>query len=213
MFHLYGVSGRMATGSIEQLRQAAPVSAVARARRVAPVGEPEASPAAPAGEGRARDALAAYAGAGAAHERAPLRTAAEVMSRPAHTLLATASVRSAWRTLVARGIGQAPVVAGDGTLAGLAGRAELLPPALLDAALADAAAWDALLEQPVSAVMWTPVPAVAPDTELRRVAELMLATGLPGVPVVSADGRVEGFVSRSDLLRAIAADPPLDLWG
>lgn len=211
MFHLYGVSGRMASGNIEQLREAAPVSAVARARRVAPVGVPEGPPAARAGEGRARDALAAYAGA--AHERAPLRTVAEVMSRPAQTLLAAASVRSAWRTLVARGIGQAPVVSADGTLAGLAGRAELLPPALLDAALADAAAWDALLDQPVAAVMWTPVPAAAPDTELRRVAELLLATGLPGVPVVSADGRVEGFVSRSDLLRAIVADPPLDLWG
>jgi CBS domain-containing protein len=31
-------------------------------------------------------------------------------------------------------------------------------------------------------------------------------------PVSSAEGRVLGFVSRSDLLRAIVADPPLDLW-
>lgn len=213
MFHLYGVTGRMASGSIEQLRQAVPVSGVARARRVAPVGTPEGAPAAPASEGRARDALAAYAGAAPRHEREPVRRVAEVMSHPVHTLSADASVRSAWRTLVERGIGQAPVVAADGTLAGLAGRAELLPPGLLGSALADAAAWDALLAQPVSAVMWTPVPAAAPETELRRVAELLLATGLPGLPVVSPEGRVEGFVSRSDLLRAIVADPPLDLWG
>lgn len=213
MFHLYGVTGRLASGNFEQLRQAAPVSAVARARRVAPVGVPEASSATVAPGGRARDALTAYAGASTRHEREPLRTVAEVMSRPAQVIAAETSVRNAWRTLVAYGIGQAPVVAADGTLAGLAGRAELLPPGLLDAALADAAAWDALLDQPVSAVMWTPVPAAAPDTELRRVAELLLASGLPGVPVVASDGRVEGFVSRSDLLRAIVADPPLDLWG
>jgi hypothetical protein len=31
-------------------------------------------------------------------------------------------------------------------------------------------------------------------------------------PVSSAEGRVPGFVSRSDLLSAIVADPPLDLW-
>jgi CBS-domain-containing membrane protein len=103
-------------------------------------------------------------------------------------------------------------VAADGRLAGLVCRAELLPPGLLDAAVADAPAWDALLVQPVAAVMWTPVPAAAPDTELRRVAELLLGTGLPGVPVVAPDGQVVGFVSRSDLLRAIVADPPLDLW-
>jgi CBS domain-containing protein len=44
------------------------------------------------------------------------------------------------------------------------------------------------------------------------VAEVLLASGLPGLPVSSAEGRVLGFVSRSDLLRAIVADPPLDLW-
>lgn len=212
MFHIYGVNGRMFSGSIEQLRQAAPVRAATRVRRVAAVGVPDGPPAVTA-EARSREALAAYAGSQPLHERERLRTVAEVMSRPAHLIPAEASVRDAWRLLVERGIGQAPVVAADGTLAGLAGRAELLPPGLLGSALADAAAWDALLAQPVSAVMWTPVPAAAPESELRRVAELLLATGLPGVPVVSPEGRVEGFVSRTDLLRAIVADPPLDLWG
>jgi CBS domain-containing protein len=37
-------------------------------------------------------------------------------------------------------------------------------------------------------------------------------TGLSGLPVVAADGLVIGFVSRSDILRAVSHDPPLDLW-
>jgi CBS domain-containing protein len=212
MFHLYGVTGHLFSGSIEQLRQTAPVSAVARARRVAAAGTQDTRPEAGAADGRSRQALAAYAGTTPAHPREPLRQVGAVMSRPAQVIAADASVRDAWRTLVERGIGQAPVVAADGRLAGLVCRAELLPPGLLDAAVADAPAWDALLVQPVAAVMWTPVPAAAPDTELRRVAELLLGTGLPGVPVVAPDGQVVGFVSRSDLLRAIVADPPLDLW-
>jgi CBS domain-containing protein len=40
----------------------------------------------------------------------------------------------------------------------------------------------------------------------------LLDTGLPGLPVVKDDGELEGFVSRSDILRAVVADPPLDLW-
>jgi CBS domain-containing protein len=66
--------------------------------------------------------------------------------------------------------------------------------------------------QPVVDVMWTPVPSVSPDTDIRRVARVLLDTGLPGLPVVSEEGKVTGFVSRSDILRAVVADPPLDLW-
>jgi len=40
----------------------------------------------------------------------------------------------------------------------------------------------------------------------------MLAGGVDGVPVVGEDGRLLGFVSRSDVLRAVINDPPLSLW-
>ena len=60
--------------------------------------------------------------------------------------------------------------------------------------------------------MWTPVPAVARDADIRHVARVLLDTHLPGLPVVSEAGRVEGFVSRTDILRAVVRDPPLDLW-
>jgi CBS domain-containing protein len=72
--------------------------------------------------------------------------------------------------------------------------------------------WQALLAQSVVDVMWTPVPSVATDTDIRRVARVLLDTGLPGLPVVDDGGKVVGFVSRSDILRAVVADPPLDLW-
>jgi CBS domain-containing protein len=72
--------------------------------------------------------------------------------------------------------------------------------------------WQALLAQSVVDVMWTPVPSVAADTDIRRVARVLLDTGLPGLPVVDDGGKVVGFVSRSDILRAVVADPPLDLW-
>ena len=66
--------------------------------------------------------------------------------------------------------------------------------------------------QSVVDVMWTPVPSVSADTDIRRVARVLLDSGLPGLPVVDEEGRVTGFVSRSDILRAVVADPPLDLW-
>jgi CBS domain-containing protein len=42
---------------------------------------------------------------------------------------------------------------------------------------------------------------------------VLLESGLPGLPVVDEQGRVIGFISRSDILRAVVTEPPLDLWG
>jgi len=53
---------------------------------------------------------------------------------------------------------------------------------------------------------------VLAETDIRRVARVLLDIGLPGLPVVNDAGQVIGFVSRSDILRAVVADPPLDLW-
>jgi len=214
MFHVYGIAGHLFSGKLEQIRQAAPVGAVARVRAAsaADPGDPAAT--ATATDGRARAALAAYGGgASRGRDRQPLQRAEEVMTRPAFMIGADTSVRSAWRALDQRGVAQAPVVGAGGALVGLVGRAELLPGSLLEPAVVAAGAWEALLARPVSEVMWTPVPAAEPDTELRRVAELLIGTGLPGVPVATPDGQVLGFVSRSDLLRALVADPPLDVWG
>jgi len=69
-----------------------------------------------------------------------------------------------------------------------------------------------VLVPPVTTLMCTSGPGVEPEPDLRRVAQLLLDLGLPGLPVVAADGVVSAFISRSDILRAVVHDPPLDLW-
>ncbi|WP_088287527.1 HPP family protein [Ideonella sp. A 288] len=215
MFHVHGIQGWVFSGTLEQLRQQQLVTGPARVRRTAPMGA-DASPstALPSGgSGHALgvEAVQAYGQAAATHVRRPLTCAADVMSSPAFTVPAEASLRAAWQMLARQGISQAPVVDAEGRLVGMVGRAELMPAASLEPP--GAASESARLSQPVTAVMWSPVPSTAPDTDLRRVAALLLHTGLPGVPVSGDGGEVLGFVSRTDLLRALAADPPLDVWG
>jgi CBS-domain-containing membrane protein len=89
----------------------------------------------------------------------------------------------------------------------------LLQPQQLADSAQHALAWQGLLARSVIDIMATPVPSVAPESDIRRVAQVLLDTGLPGLPVVDEQGRVSGFVSRSDILRAVVTDPPLDLWG
>jgi CBS-domain-containing membrane protein len=155
-------------------------------------------------------AYAAIAGEGA---REPLKIVQDVMHQPVVSVSIDASVGEAWQELLRHGVGQAPVVDRAGRLVGLIGRAELLPVPALISGMAKASSLQALLTEPVATVMWSPVPAAQPDTELRRAAALLLATGLPGVPVTDSNGHLLAFVSRSDLLQAMVTDPPLDLWG
>ena len=212
MFYVYSPSGQVFTGTLEQLRktQALTPTAKVRASNAVAIGLDEdhlghGGPETPQGT---QHALQAYA----QPARQPLTVVGDVMRRPAHVVSVGASVREAWQILKDHGIGQAPIVDAQGALIGLVTRAELLPPEWLAPAVDDASVWKTILSQPVSDVMWSPVPSAHVDTDLRRVASLLLETGLPGLPVTENAGQVIGFVSRSDLLRALATDPPLDLW-
>lgn len=226
MFSVYGVAGQLFRGSLEQLRQIGGVSAIARTNAIQPVVSDgqgpawlatgsfnRAKPATPSDEAH-RNALAAYA-----HTqqvlvtRHPLSQVGDLMTRAVFTLSITSTILEAWQMLAEHGIGQAPVINGSGVLVGLVSRAELMRPDRLPTPSSNALVWRILMGQSVSSIMWTPVPSVAADTDIRRVAGVLLDTGLPGLPVVDEMGFVTGFVARSDILRAVVTDPPLDLWG
>ena len=222
MFSVYGKAGRVFRGSMEELRQVGPVSKAARSHVVAPVGldpkdqnplhypDPGAKPGADTVH---RTALAAYEQTrNPGLPRQPLTRVDTVMSSPVTTVDDKANVEKAWQVLAKNHLGPAPVVTASGGLLGLISRADLMAPERMPGHDSHALVWRALLMQLVVDVMWTPVPSVSPDTDIRRVARVLLDTGLPGLPVVDEEGRVTGFVSRSDILRAVVADPPLDLW-
>ena len=114
--------------------------------------------------------------------------------------------------LARSGFAQGPVVDAQDRLVGLLAWDQLLHSGHLTELMAGSLGWTDLMRQTVGDWMLSPVPSVEPDTDIRRLAVVLLETGLEGLPVVLADGLVSGFVSRSDILRAVTHDPPLDLW-
>lgn len=230
MLAIYGTSGLMYRGPIEDLRRVLPSLRTGRIRALAvETDRPDfadsgfrvpgrrAGDESPAGEAPLpRPAAVAVQAYGEvqhpAPQRHPLERVQDVMAREAVTVRESMTVAEGWRRLAERGLGQAPVLDAQGRLVGLLTRAELLSVERLPRPEDSALVWRAFLAQPVSGVMVTPVPAVTPDATLRRVALALLDTGLPGLPVVDDGGGLVGFVSRSDLLKAVVHDPPLDLW-
>ncbi len=223
MFFVFGPSGQMYRGGAENLSSVAPVRRVQRlqALRTRSLDE-QAQPGVPAQlthpvalpvNLRLQDAVSAYAQTehGPQQVREPLTLVSDVMTLEALTVQPDAMVNAAWQMLAEHHVAQAPVVDAKGRVVGLLLRADMAPLDLLPEPGAVKQAID-LARRPVSEVMVSPVPAVAADTELRRVAAVLLDTGLPGLPVTDEAGRLMGFISRTDILRAVAADPPLDLW-
>lgn len=222
MFSIYGKVGRIFRGSMEELQKVAPTAAMARSGRIAAIGQggDHGTPshfasllAHPDQDAVHRAAVAAYAQTVKPDVvRHPLSTVADIMSRSVITIADSATVGQAWAVLAQHQLGQAPVVNVTGTVVGLLSRADLMRPDRLPGPQSHALVWKALQIQPVAELMSTPIPCVEPATDIRRVARVLLDTGLPGLPVADDDGKVTGFVSRSDILRAVVADPPLDLW-
>ena len=230
MFFVFGPSGQMYRGGPENLAQISSVRRVQRpqalrTRALDLPGDPvpvfPAPPHAATAEAttpavvnlRLQDAVSAYAQTeqGPPQARQPLTRVSDVMTRGALSVQPDARVNDAWQTLAEHKVAQAPVVDVLGRVIGLLVRADMAPLDLLPEPGAVKQAID-LARRPVADVMVSPVPTVSADTELRRVAAVLLDTGLPGLPVTDEAGVLSGFISRTDILRAVAADPPLDLW-
>jgi CBS domain-containing protein len=226
MFSIYGVNGPVFRGPMEELKRVSRTLGLARVRRIDPVREHMLDvdsqgaqplgqhPVKGAGNAVVQQARSEYARVQqpAVVARRPLRSVADVMSARVLSVPDTATLQQAWQAMADAGVGQAPVVNAQGRLVGLLTRAELLSLERLPSPDTPALAWRAWLMQPASQVMLSPVPGVTPDIDIRRVAQVLLDTEFPGLPVVDAQDQLLGFVSRTDILKAIVHDPPLDLW-
>lgn len=208
MFTLYGINGPVPGVWSDDERR---LRGLARAQGVRPIAAGvagAAAPVAPVVPRPQREAVEAYEQVQHVDlERGPLYRAAQLMRGPVVTVGDGDGVGAAWRVLRDENIRQAPVVDAAGTPVGIVTERDLLTAVDIDG--------DRVIEvltRIVRDVMTTPVVAATPDTDIRRIAAVMLEHGVDAVPILNEGGRLVGIVSRSDILRATVSDPPLSLW-
>lgn len=214
MFSIYGISGPLFQGTLENLSRMPPVVRRRPAAPVRPIGD-QVEPSLRQDEIRVVPANSAGAQALEAYqamlpqnlERGPLYHADQIMQPEVITVSADDEVAHAWRTLVQHQIHQAPVLDDNAQLVGIVSERNLLTTLNVDHGLVR----DVLFKQ-VRDVMTTPVVAADPVTDIRRIARVMLDRDVDGVPIVNDTGSLVGFISRSDILRAVVTDPPLSIW-
>ena len=209
MFSIYGISGQVFNGTLEQMNR---VWAANRARSVRAILEDGEELGVEVGSGMAvgsrEAAVRAYRSMLPRElERGPLYHASQIMQTTVISVSADDTVTLAWSTLRDHAIHQAPVLAIDGQLVGIVSERDLLTAINVEGGNIVES-----LDRRVSDVMTSPVIATAPVTDIRRIASVMLNHGVDGVPIINEAGRLLGFVSRGDILRAVVTDPPLSLW-
>ena len=212
MFAVYGLSGPVFRGTLEDLGLMAPVRGVRRSDAVKTIGRSDSGDAVAtppyASSTSATQAIAEYRSMLPRElERGPLYHAEQLMQSTVVTVAEDEAVSAAWRTLIEHRIHQAPVLDAQARLVGIVSERDLLTSLNVEAdAVRD------VMARRVRDVMSTPVVAAAPLTDIRRIARAVLERGVGGVPIVSDGGLLLGFISRSDILRAVVTDPPLSVW-
>ncbi len=206
MFYVQGTAGQSFKGTLEDLTRIRPLAATRAVRAVAPQETFQPPDEAPSYTQEA--AARAYRTLRENDlDRGPLYQAGQIMSRTVVTVRDGDRVAEAWRVLRDHRIRQAPVLDAGDRLVGIVGERDLLTTINVD----DGEVFD-MHGRAVAEVMTTPVVAAAPVTDIRRIARVMLDHDVDGVPILDEAQNLIGFVSRSDILRAVIADPPVSLW-
>lgn len=209
MFSIYGISGQVFSGTLEEMNRVNALARAKAARAIAQDGDELGIEATAGATTHLRnEAVNAYRSMLPRDlERGPLYHASQIMQTMVIRLNAGDSVAYAWRTLRDHAIHQAPVMDDDTRLVGIASERDLLTALNIeDGRIVES------LDRVVRDVMSTPVVAAVPVTDIRRIAAVMIYNDVDGVPITNETGRLLGFVSRGDILRTVITDPPLSLW-
>ena len=138
------------------------------------------------------------------------RRVAEVMTRPAVTIEADRPLTEAVELMLARQLKRLPVVDRKGRLAGMLSRLDIFT-----TIMRETPDWNGFRAQEIEVgnlrtvadILRRDTQTVAPEATMDAVVGIIDATDLQRVAVVDKDGRLQGIISDSDLLRAFKPDP------
>lgn len=123
--------------------------------------------------------------------------AEEIMSKTLEMIAPQVTVGEALSKMQSRGFQHYPVVDGGSAVVGIVSERDLLK---------------ARADQKIQEVMTRRVLTTDIHSSLRDMALAMLNEKIGALPVTNADGKIVGIITRTDILRALVAKAPLNLW-
>lgn len=212
MFAVYGLRGEAFSGAMEELIQYRKVNRRLGVPPVVPTGEQIQTEVLTDAVNAPFDPLARAASyyqsmARAETNRGPLYTARQIMQTSLLSVHTNNSVTDAWQKLRNENKQEAPVLDDAQQIVGVVSERDLLTSInVQDERVTQS------LNRTVGEVMTSPVVVAQAETDIRRIAHIMVEFNIDGVPIINRQNELIGFVSRRDMLRCINNEPPLSLW-
>lgn len=153
-----------------------------------------------------------YAAQTAQAPRRPVIAVSSLMKAPVFTLLATQSFGDAWHAIQEKRYRHIPIVDENGSVVGIISDRDILR--ALAAVREGSAALSVreLTMQPLLKVMKHPVLTASPTESVRELAHAMFTEHVGCMPIVDDAGQLCGIVTRSDILRVLLNEAPLEMW-
>lgn len=143
-------------------------------------------------------------------KRVPLLPVSLVMRSHVITLPATANLNEAWKLMHKEQIHYLILLDEAGELAGVLDDRELLKEAAGVGELSKQEGIDLANTQAILLVN-APLVTATDETDIRDIARVMLAQKVRAMPIIDAEGVLQGLVTRSDLMLGLA-NQTLELW-
>lgn len=142
------------------------------------------------------------------NEREPLFHAYQIMSSPVKTVTPEMKIVEVWNLFKSSGIYHAPVITGDNKIDGIVSDRDLLKSLIIEN--------DRVVNRTegiISDIMVREVITASRFTDIRRIAKVMFDEHIGSMPILDDNRKLEGIITRSDILHALVNYPPLKLWG
>ncbi len=132
--------------------------------------------------------------------------AKQIMSSPVLTLPIDATFEKAWKLIVDYRFRHVPIATEGDKLFGIISDRDLLREAAL-------ITQDEFKEgKTIRNMIKTNVLTASRDSEIKKIAQLFFDERIGSMPIVDEDGLLLGIITRSDILRTIVNQAPIELW-